>query len=333
MLGCVARARRVSDPSTTLARVSASTCCALGDSLVSVDRVREQAALLALLRDLKRGWGEVSDAVDEAGSALAVLERQAFEGQGDLFAADPAESIEERLDTAETAIKAWDTAGMSLVTLLDDDYPDQLRSIHQRPPFLFYRGTLNPGDAFGVAVVGTRHPSDDGHRRATDIAVGLAARGITVISGLATGIDTAAHRGALTVGGRTVAVIGTGLEKSYPKENAELQELLGREHLVLSQFWPDAAPTKHSFPMRNAVMSGYATATVVVEAAARSGAKMQARLALEHGRPVFLLDSLLEHAWARDYAERPGTHVVTGADDVLAALDDLLAPVAGLTFA
>ena len=130
-----------------------------------------------------------------------------------------------------------------------------------------------------------------------------------------------------------MAVIGTGLQQRYPRENAQLQDYIAREHLVISQFWPDAAPTKKSFPMRNAVMSGYAAATVVIEASYRSGARMQARLALEHGRPVLLMDTLLEHDWARDYAGRPGTHVVRNSAEVLERLDDILAPAGSLILA
>jgi DNA processing protein len=118
-------------------------------------------------------------------------------------------------------------------------------------------------------------------------------------------------------------VIGTGLLKYYPAENTRLQEEIGRDHLVLSQFFPDSAPTRYSFIMRNAVMSGYAAATVVVEAPAKSGARAQARLALEHGRPVFLLDTVLIHEWAREYARRPGATVVSSADEVLMLLDEL----------
>lgn len=283
-----------------------------------------------MLRDPTASWAAVADDVEEAGSALAVLRERLATGQGDLLAADPDDDVDSRVARAVDAIESWSAEGMHLVTLLDPDYPEQLRSIHQRPPFLLYRGRLEPADAGGVAVVGTRNPSDDGRDRATEIARGLAERGVTVVSGLAQGIDTAAHTGALSAGGRTVAVIGTGLRRAYPPANADLQDRLGREHLVLSQFWPDSPPTKQSFPMRNAVMSGYAAATVVVEAAARSGARMQARLALEHGRPVFLLDSLLDHEWAREYATRPGTTVVRGSDEVLAALAKVLAPVSEL---
>jgi DNA processing protein len=291
----------------------------------------ERAAMIALLRDRKSGWSEVTDRVEEAGSALAVLSEDLLSGQGDLFAT--ASPLEDELERAREDIRVWTAEGMHLVTVLDEEYPQQLRTIHQRPPFLLYRGLLDDRDAQGVAVVGTRHPSDDGARQATDIAVGLARRGIVVISGLAEGIDSAAHRGALDAGGRTVAVIGTGLRKCFPAQNKALQQLIGEQHCVLSQFWPDGPPTRTSFPMRNAVMSGYAAATVVIEAAYKSGARMQARLALQHGRPVFLLSSLLVHDWAREYAKRPGTTVVSSVDDVLAALDELLRPASQLVWA
>ena len=130
------------------------------------------------------------------------------------------------------------------------------------------------------------------------------------MSGLAAGIDTAAHRAALDAGGRTIAVIGTGLHHAFPKENAELQDRLGDEHAVISQFWPDQGPSKDTFRMRNALMSGISRATVVVEAAYTSGARMQARVALENQRPVVLLSSLVaEQEWAHEFAERPGVYV------------------------
>lgn len=291
-----------------------------------MDRITEQAALLALLRDRRRGWNAVADRVEACGSAYEVLlhEENGDSGQAALFT--DASAVTERLDTARAEIVEWSNAGIHLVTLLDDEYPSQLLTIHQRPPFLFYRGTLEPDDACGVAVVGTRRPSEEGASRGFEIASGLAGRGVPVVSGLAAGIDSAAHRGALKAGGRTVAVIGTGIQRAYPAENARLQEELSESHLVLSQFWPSASPSKSTFPMRNAVMSGYAAATVVVEAAWQSGARMQARLALQHGRPVFLLDSLLQHDWAREYASLPGTQVVSGPEEVFDALSLILNP-------
>jgi DNA processing protein len=150
---------------------------------------------------------------------------------------------------------------------------------------------------------------------------------VTVVSGLAKGIDTASHEAALRAGGRTVAIIGTGVDQCYPAANRSLQDRIVSEGLVLSQFWPEAPPTKQTFPMRNAVMSGYTAATVVVEAAYRSGARMQARLALQHGRPVVLVESLLRHDWARDYAQRPGVTVVRTAEELLAAVEYIVSQI------
>lgn len=291
-----------------------------------MSRHEERAALIALFLDRKTGWGVLTDEIEACGSALQVLEARCRAAElGDLFAPVATEARDDQLKRAQEALDEWAAEEIQLVTLLDDDYPPQLLTIHQRPPFLLYRGHLDPRDGSSVAIVGTRNPSHAGTRRATAIATGVAERGVPVVSGLAAGIDTAAHTAALAVDGRTVAVIGTGLRQAYPASNADLQSRIENEHLVLSQFWPDAAPSKTSFPMRNAVMSGYAAATVVIEAGWKSGARMQARLALEHGRPVFLHESLLEHDWAAGYVSR-GAVVVASADDVLAALDERLSP-------
>jgi len=298
-----------------------------------VEREMEQAALVTLLLRRKSGWASVADEVEQAGSALAVLEHEdaPSSDQGELFSVE--NTLNGELEAAREQLQAWGKEGLTFTSVLDDDYPRQLLTIHQRPPFLIYRGLLLERDAQGVAVVGTRHPSPRGVEQATAIAAGLAERGTVVVSGLAEGIDTAAHTGALRAGGRTVAVIGTGQRKYFPAKNRVLQETIARDHAVISQFWPDGPPTKTSFPMRNAVMSGYAAATVVIEAAFKSGARMQARLALQHGRPVFLMKSLLEHDWARGYAERPGCTVVESADEVLAALDELMQPAGELVWA
>ncbi|MFJ4503260.1 DNA-processing protein DprA [Streptomyces sp. NPDC088864] len=294
-----------------------------------MDQELERAALVALLRRGERAWSELTDQVETVGSARTVLEDALdASGQGALF--DTAPPVD--LEAIVAEISAWEREGMRLVTVLDDDYPLYLRLVHQRPPFLFLRGTAAEED-LRVAVVGTRQPTPEGVAHARAIAGGLAERGVTVVSGLAAGIDTAAHGTALAVGGRTVAVVGTGLRRVYPAQNARLQEEIAEHGLLISQFWPDAAPSKASFPMRNAVMSGYSLATVVVEAAYRSGARMQARLALEHGRRVFLMRSLMVHEWAREYATRPNTTIIDGPDDVFAELDSLVPARGELTWA
>jgi len=292
---------------------------------------REAVALVALLRRPGTRWLDMTDEVEAAGSAIAVLERaESTPEQGSLFSADRPVGALSDLDEIQRELSSWHREGIGIVTVLDAAYPQQLLTIHQRPPFLTYRGRLDPSDAGGIAIVGTRQPSEEGRRRARSLAEGLAARGIPIISGLAAGIDAAALQGALAAEGRAVAVIGTGLRRSYPAQNKALQARIGEEGLVLSQFWPDSPPTKRSFPMRNAVMSGYAAATVVIEAAWKSGARMQARLALEHGRPIFLIDTLLEHDWARDYARRPGAYVVTSVEDIIDNLHEVLSPVTQL---
>jgi DNA processing protein len=281
----------------------------------------ESAALVALLRSGRRAWQVYADLVEEAGSAIAVLEQEWAEraGQASLFG-DP---VREHISRAAAEIEAWSAEGMRVLTVLDPSYPENLRGVHDRPPLVFMAGRLDPRDARSVAVVGARTASARGRSAARSIAEQLVARGFTVVSGLAAGIDTAAHTRALACGGRTVAVIGTGLRRSYPPENAALQRRIAAECAVVSQFWPDAPPSRRSFPMRNAVMSGLTLATVVVEAARTSGSRMQARLALEHGRPVFLVATLLEHEWAREFSQRPGTHVVTRAEEITTIVERL----------
>lgn len=282
--------------------------------------IEERAAVVVLVRRGGGSWPEIADRIAAAGSAVTLLHEAVDEdGQGTLFDVHDGEA---EFAEAVKDVTAWQEEGMRLLTVLDSDYPLNLRLVHQQPPFLFARGTVLD-DELSVAVVGTRSPSERGVRFAAQIASGLAERGVTVASGLAQGIDTAAHKAALQAGGRTVAVIGTGLRRFYPAPNAWLQRKISNDGLVLSQFWPDAPPSKLSFPMRNAVMSGYCLATVVIEALEKSGARMQARLALEHGRHVFLMRSLLEHEWARNYAGRPNTTVIDDAQQVFDGLERL----------
>jgi DNA processing protein len=225
---------------------------------------------------------------------------------------------EARVD-AELAVAA--RVGARLTTVLDDDYPKNLRLVPNLPPFLFYRGELRPDDALSVAVVGTRAAGPDGLRQAGDLARELVDRGVTVTSGLARGIDTAAHTATLKAGGRTVAVIGTGITGCYPPENRELAETIVERGAVVSQFWPTAGPARWTFPRRNVVMSGITQGTVVIEASRTSGAKMQARIAAEHGKQVFLLRSLVAtQEWARTMIARGNATVVESVQDVIERL-------------
>src|ERR1700722_20531520 len=234
------------------------------------------------------------------------------------------------LDTAAGQIRRWADRGWRLLSILDDDYPARLRAIHQAPPGLFARGTLIPDDA-AVAAVGSRPAPPRGTAIAAGVARELAARGVTVLGGLALGIDTAAHRAALEAGGRTVGVIGTGLDRAYPAGNQALQEEIAARGLVLSQFWPGAPPQRHNFLMRNPTMSGYGLATVVVEAGEQSGSRAQARIAVEHGRPVILTSLVVDrNEWARGLAGRPGVHVAGSLRAILDVADELIAEPAAV---
>jgi len=193
----------------------------------------ESAALVALLRGGCRPWQVYADLVEEAGSALAVLEREDGEhGQQSLFD-EPRRDRELRLQAAADQISSWQRAGMRLITVLDPDYPENLRAVHDRPPLIFVAGRLEPDDARSIAVVGTRSASPRGTLAASAVAGHLVHHDYTVVSGLAAGIDTAAHTAALARNGRTVAVIGTGLTRAYPPQNAALQRGIASQYAVI----------------------------------------------------------------------------------------------------
>ena len=280
----------------------------------------ERAALVALLRLRPRGlsWAEVTAEVLEVGSALDVWHRLV-----------PATLVNppgqpDALESAAQDVDGWVKQGSALVTVLDGDYPARLRGIHQAPPVLFARGQLIADDP-AMSVVGSRKASDRGLAIAADVARELVSRGVTVVAGLALGIDTVAHRAALAASGRTVAIIGTGINRTYPAENRDLHEEIAARGLLLSQFWPDAPPQKHTFLMRNATMSGYGLATVVVEAGEHSGARAQARMAVEHGRPVILTEMVVDrNEWAKALVGRPGIHVASSLRSLLAVVDGLI---------
>ncbi len=225
---------------------------------------------------------------------------------------------EELFQRVDVEVEAATNVGAHLVTVLDSSYPANLRLIPNLPPFLFVRGELREEDVRSVAVVGTREASDAGIRKAQRMSKLLAGRGVTVVSGMARGIDSAAHRSAIESGGRTIAVLGTGITKTYPSENLELAEEITQHGALVSHFWPTRSPGRDTFPRRNVVTSGLSQGTVVIEASNTSGAKMQARLALEHGKKVFLLRSLvMDQPWALSYVAKRGAIEVTDVEEVI----------------
>ena len=297
---------------------------------------REAAAVLALAARTHRAWHLLAQALEEAGTAvdLAAGLRTGNEPPELDDALERVVIQKEQLEENERLIEDLASRGISLVTVLDDVYPANLRLVYDRPPFLFVRGHLRDEDRRAIAVVGTRKASEKGLREADLLARGLAERGVTVVSGLALGIDTAAHEAALDVGGRTIAVIGNGIDAPiYPRQNRALADrIVDSGGAVVSQFLPDAPPKPDNFRLRNRTMSGLALGTAVVEASGTSGARMQARMALEHGKRVFLVRELVtREPWAEKYMDHPGATVVEHADEVLDVLDSIKTPAEQLS--
>ncbi|MHB8927836.1 MAG: DNA-processing protein DprA [Bacillota bacterium] len=209
------------------------------------------------------------------------------------------------------------------------EYPRRLAQLPVKgdaPQFLFARGNVAFLDEAALAVVGTRSPTDEGRRRAKKLGYLLAQRGIVVASGLALGIDEAAHLGALEVGGATLAVLGTPLHRSYPSEHSQLQRLIGIAGTVVTQFYPGAGIRRFHFPMRNALMSGLCEGTVVVEASETSGALIQARKCMQQGRRLFIPQSALDNpaiSWPKRFLSQGAMRFST-IEEVLNAIDDYL---------
>jgi DNA processing protein len=201
---------------------------------------------------------------------------------GEYAAAEVARAREE----ADAAIVRAEAAGARAIASCDSDYPAALRDLNDPPPVLFARGDLAAIAAPAVAIVGTRRATTYGERMTREIATALARAGVSVLSGMARGIDGAAHRAALAAGGRTAAVLGTGVDLAYPAEHRALHAQIGAQGLLLSEELPGDRASAGSFPKRNRVLAALAQITIVIEAPRQSGALITASHALELGRPV-----------------------------------------------
>ncbi|WP_353928739.1 DNA-processing protein DprA [Desulfofundulus kuznetsovii] len=211
---------------------------------------------------------------------------------------------------------------ITYITFEDKDYPQLLRVIFDPPPGLFVRGTLPPPGGQAVAVVGSRRPTPYGVAVAEKLGEELARAGVTVVSGMARGIDSAAHRGALAAGGRTMAVLGCGVDVVYPRENKRLMEDIIEAGAVISEFPPGSPPEAWHFPVRNRIISGLSRATVVVEAAEKSGALITADLALDQGRDVMAVPGPVTSPQSRGPNQliKQGARLVESVADVLEEL-------------
>ena len=187
----------------------------------------------------------------------------------------------------ELELEKLDRAGVKVITLDDPGYPALLAEISAPPPVLFLRGSMLETDVLAVAIVGTRAPSNYGRDMARSIAHDLARAGVTIVSGLAKGIDGIAHQAALEAGGRTLAVLGSGIHDVYPREHRQLAQRIGEQGAVISDNLPNAKPDRWNFPARNRIISGLARGVLVVEAPERSGALITVDFAADQGRDVF----------------------------------------------
>ncbi|MBU2591229.1 MAG: DNA-processing protein DprA [Nitrospinota bacterium] len=209
--------------------------------------------------------------------------------------------------------------GVDIVTIEDAGYPARLREIYAPPVILYKKGEFKDDDRISIAIVGSRLPTPYGRTMTERLAKGLAERGVTVVSGFARGIDTIAHTSSLKSGGRTIAVLGSGLDIIYPSENRELAKEIIKNGAIISEFPMGCQPERMNFPRRNRIISGLTTGTIVVEAAEKSGAIITANYALEQGRDVFAVPGPVSSAKSRGTNRliKMGAKLVEDADDVI----------------
>ena len=221
--------------------------------------------------------------------------------------------------------------GLKIMTYEDKDYPQNLKNIPDPPIVLYVKGRIESDDRLGVAIVGSRRASFYGLTNAERFAYNLSEKGLTIVSGMALGVDTAAHKGALRAGGRTLAVIGSGFHHLYPPQNKELAQDIARNGAVISEFPVNTEPFRQNFPRRNRVISGLSLGVLVVEAARNSGALITADFALEQGREVFALpggvDSLT--SFGTNALIKQGAKLVSSVDDILEEFDVRALGIAG----
>ena len=294
-----------------------------------------RCARIAGMDDLKY-WVALSG-IPHLGSARFRLLEAYFESLEDAWRADATQLEEAGMDprTAQVVasakrdadpdkgMEALAQAGVKAANWNSEDYPPRLREIHDPPPVLYYLGELMPSDQFSVAVVGTRNPTSYGREAATALSRDLASVGITIVSGLALGIDGVAHRAALECGGRTIAVVAGGLDTVYPREHAALFRQIQARGAVVSEHTLGVRPDSRNFPRRNRLISGITLGTLVVEAGEGSGTRWTVQQALEQNREVFCVPGSI-FSPASSFTNRmikEGAKLVADYTDVLEELN------------
>ena len=224
---------------------------------------------------------------------------------------------------------------IDIISRRDAKYPKLLKSIHDPPQILYVIGEIKACDELAIAVVGTRQVTPYGKHATYQLTRGLALKGITIVSGLAKGIDTISHLAALEAGGRTIAVLGGGLLKLFPKENAVLAEKIAQSGAVISEYHPLMEPNKGTFPQRNRIVAGLSHGILITEAPKKSGAMITARMAVEQGRELFAVPGNIDSYTSQGCNQliRDGAILVESVDDILESLGPLLEPVKHPLFA
>jgi DNA processing protein len=224
-----------------------------------------------------------------------------------------------RSKEAADALRRIQRCGANIITLLDEDYPHLLKSSPQPPAVLFVKGKLNAEEKLVVAMVGTRKPTGYGRAAAERLARELAARGVVIVSGAARGIDSLAHKGCLSAGSRTIAVLGCGIDIAYPPENGELLDRIARDGAVISEFLPGVTPAPGLFPRRNRIIAWLSHGVIAIEAGSKSGALITARWAADAGRDVFAVPGGIfsEQSSGTNRLLRDGAKLVSRVEDIL----------------
>ena len=280
----------------------------IGFNLIKgIGAVRMQA-LIQHFGDLEVAWKAAPADLAEAGLGAKVIERVL--------------QAREEVDLR----KLWEkieSQGIKILTWQDEAYPGRLKEIDQPPPVLYIRGEYLPDDLFAVAIVGTRRVTAYGRQITEEISSFLAANGITVISGLARGVDAIAHQSTLKAGGRTIAVLGCGVDKIYPPEHRGLAEQMMERGAIISDYALGTPPDASNFPPRNRIISGLSLAVVVVEAGETSGALITAEFAAEQGREVFAVPGsiLAPQSKGANKLIQKGALPLLSMDDLMQALD------------
>lgn len=264
-------------------------------------------ALLAYFGDLQAAWQASAEQLAQAG-----LDRRTVANIEQARCALDLDAEHARLARAAVRLIAWD----------DPEYPERLRQIADPPPALYVRGAFDEADAFAVAIVGTRLPTAYGKEAARALASDLARNHVTVVSGLARGIDLIAHQAALDAGGRTIAVLGSGVDVIYPPEARRISAEIIERGAIISDYPLGTGPDGRNFPARNRIISGLSLGTVVVEAALESGALITAAFALDQGREVFAVPGSIysKHSQGTNRLIQQGAKLVTRAEDILEEL-------------